>query len=78
MLSPVVARKLPFPGFTSYYGAAALFAKVFLFFRGFGTLPNKQKSPSFPVRDSGDFTERVPLSYACCVTFISSEAPPDN
>ena len=29
-------------------------------------------------KKKGDFTERVPLSYACCVTFISSEAPPGN
>jgi len=39
LLSQVAARKLPFSGFTLYYGAAALFAKVFLFFRGFGILP---------------------------------------
>src|SRR5699024_10878254 len=59
-------------------GLPRFLPKYFYFFRGFGTLPNKQKSPSFPVRDSGDFTERVPLSYACCVTFVSSEAPPGN
>lgn len=32
---------------------------------GFGKLPNKQKSPAVGRQKTDDFTERVPLSYAC-------------
>ena len=65
----MAARTLAFPAFMPYYNAPALLPKIFMFFRGFGKLPNKPKSPSFSVRENGDFTERVPLSYACCGSF---------
>ena len=34
-------------------------------FRGFGILPNKQKSPAVGRQKTDDFAERVPRSYAC-------------
>ena len=37
--------------------------------RGFGKLPNKQKSPAVGRQKTDDFTERVPLSYACYETY---------
>ena len=36
---------------------------------GFGKLPNKQKSPAVGRQKTDDFTERVPLSYACSETY---------
>ncbi len=40
--------------------------------RGFGKLPNKQKSPAVGRQKTDDFTERVPPSYACSETFLLS------
>ena len=41
------------------------------FSRGFGILPNKQKSPAVGRQKTDDFTERVPLSYENQHTFSS-------
>ena len=55
LLSQVAARKLPFFGFTPYYGAAALFAKVFLFFQRVWDTSQQAKIPVVPGKGQRGF-----------------------
>ena len=48
-------------GKIALYGVVGSERKI----RGFGKLPNKQKSPAVDRQKTDDFTERVPVSYAC-------------
>ena len=55
MLSPVAARKLPFSGFTSYYGAAALLPKCFSFFQRVWDTSQQAKIPVVPGKGKRGF-----------------------
>ena len=74
LLSQVAARKLPFSVSLPTTELPRFLPKYFYFTEGLGHFPTSN-IPSFPVRDGGDFTGKVPLSHTRCVTFVSSEAP---
>ena len=54
-----------FSSFIIQYPAPVFLPKIFQNFRGFGKLPNKQKSPPFSVEKAGILRKRVLFSYAC-------------